>query len=41
MQDAPEDQPQGGADPATIGLVVYFLALILIVAGLLLASALF
>jgi len=40
MQQAPEDQPEGKADLATVGLVVYFLALILIVAGLLLASAL-
>src|SRR5688500_7033905 len=37
----PVDQPPEGADLLTIGLVVFFLALILIVAALLLVPALF
>jgi len=41
MQGAPADQPQEGDDLLTIGLVVFFLALILVVGALLLAPALF
>ena len=37
----PVDEPPGNADLLTIGLVVFFLALILIVGALLLAPALF
>jgi hypothetical protein len=39
--DQPPDEPSGNADLLTIGLVVFFLALILIVGALLLAPALF
>jgi hypothetical protein len=39
--DQPPDEPAGNADLLTIGLVVFFLALILIVGALLLAPALF
>lgn len=38
--EAPPDQPQGNADLLTIGLVVFFLALILLVGALLLVPAL-
>jgi hypothetical protein len=41
MQRAPADQPQEGDDLPTIGLVVFFLGLILVVGALLLAPALF
>jgi hypothetical protein len=39
--DQPMDETPGNADLLTIGLVVFFLALILIVGALLLAPALF
>jgi hypothetical protein len=39
--DQPLDETPGNADLLTIGLVVFFLALILIVGALLLAPALF
>ena len=41
MEQPPPDQPEGDSDLLTIGLVVFFVALILIVGALLLAPAFF
>jgi hypothetical protein len=41
MAGAPPEQPKGEADPLSIGLVVYFVLLILTVAALLILPALF